>query len=216
MGQRATEVFLDRGGAFNGVQPLGAFAGVNNQYLPHWGIVERSTGLTTTATRLYYIPYYFNEMREFTGLKTRNNGAGDNTDTFRMGVYKATLNSTGTRGAPSTLLVDCGEVTLTAAAAERTLASAFTPDYVGWHFLAFHANQAAAMSALQVNFYSSSVGTIVANTTKYSFGGSVSNDFTALGVAAYYVDTAYGALASTAVAPTATTTIAPIVAPYLT
>lgn len=200
------------GGTFAGVQPLGAFAGVGNRFPPHWATINSlGGGLATTATRLYYVPYYFNEMRAFTGLKSYNTGSGDNGETFRMGVYRAALLSSGLRGAPSTLLADCGQVTLTGAAAERTLASSFTPDYVGWHFLALHANSAFSIAAIQ-NIGSSDVP----NSMRNAFGN---NAIVASGTAsfgAFYVDTAYGALASTAVAPTAVTDLGPLVVPYLT
>jgi hypothetical protein len=211
-------VAINRAGSFDGVDPLGAVSGAGVIYPPHWVAVESAIGFNTTATRLYFVPYYFNEIRQFTGLKTRNLGAGDTGDTFRMGVYQATLLSTGLRGGPSSLVADCGEVTLTAAAADRTLATAFTPAYVGWHYLAFHCNQVIGMPRMTGHLEYSAAGEMSGAAMRFAFGLGVALSAigTSAGFGAYYVDTAYGALASTAVAPTATTNYAPLIAPYLT
>lgn len=211
-------VAISKAGPFDGVNPLGAVSGAGIIYPPHWAVVESAIGFNTTATRLYFVPYYFNEVRQFTGLKTRNIGAGDNGDTFRMGVYQATSLANGLRGGPSTLVADCGEVTLTGAAADRTLASAFTPAYVGWHYLAFHANQAAAMMRMTSHLEYSAAGEMPGAAMRFAFGLGVALSAlgTSAGFGAYYIDTAYGALASTAVAPTAATNFAPFLAPYLT
>lgn len=210
-------LFGAKPGKFGGIPSLAPFAGVAGLHPPHWAHLEHSIAtMNTTATRLYYIPIYFEDIRAYTGIKSYNHGAGDNGDTFRMGVYQATLTSSGNRSSPSSLVADCGEVTLTGAAAERTLASAFTPAYVGWHYLAFHANQAANMR-MMTNTTSVGADGQYHPGLKYHFGATaVTNDYNAIGIAAFYVDTTYGALASTAVAPTGFVTQAPTCVPYLT
>jgi hypothetical protein len=206
--------FGAEGGQFNGVEAPFPIAGVAARYLPHWAVHNKNADLTTTAGRLYYVPYFFPKIISYTGLAFYNGGAGDNAEVWRAGVYQAS-NSTGL---PSALIQDCGEGTLTAASAERLLATAFTPAYIGWHYIAFHANSASNFKAISnISSASTDAGMIQACPGSHLFGktslitDSISNSF-----GAYYVDTAYGALASTAVAPTAITTLGPLVAPYRT
>lgn len=208
-------VALSNSGSFNGVKPLGAISGCGISYPPHWAVIV-TNGIATTATRLYYIPYYFEEVRAFTGIRTENFGAADNGDTYRCGVYQATLLSTGSRGGPGALIADCGQVTLTGASAIRTLASSFTPAYVGWHWLAFATNLSATMSSM--SNASSTAANGYGSPMYMGFGVSSISIATAgtQTFGALYVDTTYGALASTAVAPTALTAVAPTIAPYLT
>lgn len=204
--------------AFYGAKAPIPISGVNGIWLPHWATIDTAVGITTTATRLYYIPYYFPVTNlSYTGLKTRNTGAGDNGEVYRVGVYQASF----TTGLPSTLVADVGEVTLTGAAATRTTASSWTAPYVGWGFLCLHANTACALQALSnVNSGGSAAGYVANTLARTMFPTSdidaTTNAINAGTFAAYYVDTAYGALASTAVAPTAFTNLAPIVAPYRT
>lgn len=206
---------VSNSGPFNGTTAPIPISGVNGLTIPHWASIQQAV-LTTTATRLYFIPFYFPRAGlAYSGLKSRNTGAGDNGDTYRQGVYQADF----TTGLPSTLVKDCGEVTLTGAAAMRTLASSWTTPYEGWGFLAHHANQAADMQPLSnINSTASTaVGLITSFAQNFMFGidnTTLNLSPVAATFGAYYVDTAYGAFASTAVAPTAITTLAPIVAPY--
>lgn len=199
-----------------GAPPFKSLSGVGGIVPPHWGVIDYATiGFSTTATRLYYIPYYFSEIVTFTGLKMRNGGTGDNGEVLRLGAYQAT---TPNGGLPTSLIVDAGEITLTGAAADRTLASSWTTPYVGWGFLAYHANTAAQVVAISTRATISNVGQYMPNPATNVFGlGSLDvNSTTASGFGAYYVDTTYTALASTAVAPTGIVTVAPVVAPYRT
>ena len=201
-------------GSFFGAPPLGTIAGAAVIYPPHWAVLDSAvTDLTTTSTRLYYIPYYFSEVVSFTGLKSRNTGTGDNGDTYRCGVYQKSAST----NLPSTLVQDCGEITLTGAAADRTLAVAFSPAYVGWHYLAFHANQAATMHRMYSAIAISAAGISSGIGLSGAFGtAAIGNSAAVQGFGAYYVDTAYAALASTAVAPTAATPVAPTLCAYRT
>jgi hypothetical protein len=202
-------LFNNSSGPFNGILPPAYVSGVGASYPPHWALYHTGT-LNTTATRLYYIPFYFNSLTAFTGLRSYNSGAGDNGEVFRMGVYEAALTSSGGRGLPGTRLVDCGEVTLTGASAVRTLASSFTPTYVGWHWLAYHANSAAAMYAV-VNANQAGSPAYIGTSFSLPVSAALGSQFGGL-----YVDTAYGALAASAVAPTGVDFSAPLVAPYIT
>lgn len=210
-------VATSNSGPFGGAKAPLPPSGMTAMFLPHWAYVNTVAGLTSTTTRLYYIPYYFPVAGlSYTGLKCHNSGAGDNADTLRLGVYQASA----TTGLPSTLVIDAGEITLSGAAAVRTLASAWTAPYEGWGFLALHCNQAAEFYAFtNVSASSTAVGVIFPAPSIQLFGApsttfAISNTATNFG--AYYVDTAYGALAASAVAPTAILTTCPAVAPYRT
>lgn len=159
--------------------------------------------LTTTATRLYYIPHYVKESQTYSGIKTINAGTGDNGETYRVGIYQE-----ASGGGPGSLVDDCGEVTLDANAnTVRTLVSSFSVS-PGWHYVAIHTNTAIEMQpcAGQTRIGSTGYnGQHVHGTMFPRFAPEVrrvDNPFP-------YVDTTYGALASTAVTPTATTNLAP-------
>lgn len=211
MANIATKFGLSAGGGFDGAATPIPPSGMGALFPPTWGVIVPTSGtLNTTAGRLYYIPFYFPALVQFTGLKMRNLGAGDNGEVLRLGVYEASQ----TTGLPSTLVIDAGEITLTGAAADRTLAAAWTPPYVGWGYFAYHANTAAdimpitdQLSSSQAVFYRPArffgLSSTTPSTTAANFGG-------------YYVDTAYAALASTAVAPTNVTNLTPAVFAYRT
>lgn len=200
--------FLQNNGAFYGAPPLPHIAGVGATFAPMWCDTDTTT-LTTTATRLYYIPYFFPYILSYTGLRTYNAGTGDNGDTFRVGVYQASR----TTGLPTTLVKDLGEVTLTGAAAVRSVASSFSPAYVGWHYICLHSNQTIDFFRIR----DLAAGTSGLLGTK-AFGANTANWIGTSGgtFGCYSVDTAYGALAASAVAPTALQALAPILSPYRT
>lgn len=179
---------------------------------PDYALQHVSNPLTTTATRLYYVPIYLDAITTFAGFKTYNSGAGDSGDVYRVGIY-----GEATAGGPGALLNDCGEVTLTGAAALRTSASSFSNTSIGWHYLAFHAQDAAAMYSMSGRLGLSGVGLVNGAKTDalpqigIPIVAAAANDsFPFL-----YVDTTYGALASTAVAPTASTQKVPIMQVYV-
>jgi hypothetical protein len=189
---------------FNGAPTPTWATGV--QRSPNW-VVDDSATLTTTATRLYYYPMYFDRAETLTGARTCNAGAGDNGETYRVGLYF----DNGASGGPGTLAVDFGTVTLTAASAVRTLASSYAMTSPGWYWIAVHHNTACSMycyrvgNSADVNL-SRGIGSITSSAS-VEWDGSALQPF-------FYVDTAYGALASTAVAPTASTNQAPSVRFY--
>ena len=169
--------------------------------------VATEAAMTTTATRLYYIPIYFPRAESWAGIKIYNGGSGDNGETIRVGVYEESAS-----GGPGTLLDDCGEITLNNTFAVRTAASSFTVEE-GWYYFAIHHNSACTMYALCNRQRVSNVGYAGA----MSSGGSLPQfnppDNREVNVFPY-VDTTYGALASSAVAPTASTDKAPTIIAY--
>lgn len=174
---------------------------------PNWVVDDSAASITTTATRLYYYPMYFDRAETLAGARTCNGGAADNGETYRVGLYF----DDGASGGPGTLAKDFGQVTLTAAVAVRTLASSYTMTSPGWYWIAVHHNTACAMYAYEaavatdLNFCRN-IGSITVGTAN-EWNGNQLEPF-------FYVDTAYGALASTAVAPTASTVAAPAVRLY--
>ena len=200
-----------KGGSFNGVLPPIWMAGTH--VFPSW-CIDDPAALTTTATRLYYYPIYLDRVVAFAGARTFNSGAGDNGEVYRVGVY-----AEATAGGPGALAKDFGEVTLTGAAALRTLASAWTNARPGWYYIAVHADSAFAIYAFRSIVSISSVGYVATYIARGSIGalnpGSAEWATPADGYQFMYVDTAYGALAATAVAPTNSTPAAPAVRLYI-
>jgi hypothetical protein len=170
-------------------------------YGPHY-ITKSGGTLTTTSTRAYYIPYFVGDAISFSSIRTYNQGAGDNGDTYRLAIYA----NDGTAG-PGTLIQDIGQVTLTGASARRTITATINLSAYAnqWVWVMFHSNQAVAMYDMQVALTAGEYtnGTQGFGTFEDFFSGTQAN------AAFRYVDTAYGAAASTAVAPTNSLQIAP-------
>jgi len=171
-------------------------------HLPHY-ITKTGATLATTSTRAYYIPYFVGEAVIFSSIQTFNQGVGDNGDTYRLAIYA----NDGTAG-PGTLIQDIGQVTLTGASALRTISATINLEAYAlqWVWVMFHANQAADMYDMKVTLTSGEFTNGVA--VFGTFGSQFSSAANANAVFRY-VDTAYGAAASTAVTPTATITAAP-------
>jgi hypothetical protein len=189
-------------GPMQGAPFIGYDTGIRN--VPHY-ITLSGTALTTTATRAYYAPFFVAEPVTFASAVTWNQGAGDNGDTYRIAIYA----NDGTAG-PGTLIQDVGQVTLTGAAATRTLSVAINLQaYSGrWVWLMFHANQAAAMEDMRTENADGVYRGI--NVGFGTFGDYVAG---ANAIAVFRcVDTAYGAAASTAVTPTDSLTTMPAIA----
>lgn len=194
---------------FNGLSSPTWITGM--QRGPHWCLDDTTTGFATTATRLYYYPIYFDQVVTLAGARSFNSGAGDNGETYRVGLYF----DNAAAGGPGTLAKDFGEVTLTAASALRTLTNSYAITSPGWYWVAVHHSSAANMYAFTSILQVSNVGYVLPNiarligtmTTTAEWGSTSPQPF-------HYVDTTYGALASTAVAPTASTDRAPAVRFY--
>lgn len=175
-----------------------------NYYFPDGATIDSVTTLTTTVNRLAYWLHWQGNTQTYVGAACWNTGAGDNGETLRLGIY-----THGTAG-PTTLLKDFGEITLSGAAAERLLTSSVTITGGQWVWWCAHHNTAATMLPMSARGLITAVGYL-------SAAGEGANRAQEMGIVAppnppalqnvscVYVDTAYGALASTAVAPTATT-----------
>lgn len=156
--------------------------------------------LTTTATRLYYAPIYIHRAHTFTAMNMYNTDAGDNGEKFRLGLY----NHSATNG-PGSLVVDMGEITLTGAAAERSVVASCAVTRPGWYWTACHCDSASAvLSMVGIGSIKSDVGYKSHEPYNSLFGAfGVVDEATLTVPGSPYVDTAYAVLASTAVAPTA-------------
>lgn len=165
-------------------------------YTPQ-GYAPNGNALTTTINRCYYVPFAIVAARTFQGASVVNQGTGDNGEKIRLMVF----NDNGAAGGPGTLAKDFGEITLTGASAVRTLSSSWaaTP---GIYWSAVWHKTAADMYSMENYHIATAVGAINANVA-----GDMIGDLGWTGgirtVQAHYVDTAYGAAPSTAVAPTA-------------
>lgn len=176
---------------------------------PHW-VARVGQTLATTSTRLYYTPIYLSNIEAFAGAKTFNQGTGDTGEKYRVGIY-----SEASGGGPGTLQKDFGEVTLDGSSALRTSANSWTNSYIGWHYLAFHSDTAISMYAWDEVYQLTAAGHVPPviqvgmPTLSTNFANSLNRNDPFM-----YVDTAYGALASTAVAPTTATTTSPMILLY--
>lgn len=201
--------------SFNKNSPYGfPFRGYksNSIYTTPYG-VPTNTNIGAAATRLYYYPFPVLAATTFNRAYTFNQGTVDSGEKYRTGLYA----DDAAAGGPGTLILDFGEVTLTAAEALRTQTiSLDLSSYVGQHvWFAFH-NETSNMSIYTVQF-PMAVATVGSGVLPAMFGplfgsiGKVLNGADAFSPCKY-VDTAYGALASTAVAPTTEITAAPLIA----
>lgn len=183
-----------KGGIALGATPPKLFSGQG--LMPHYTEQVSSTGLT--ATRAYYIPIFIPYIETFAGLKTHNGNTGDNGEKYQNAIYDE-----ADAGGPGSLLNNFGEITLDATSAERSAASSWTNTYIGWHYVMVHFESATNMEYM--------------TTTNQPSSGMPSWQIAATPTdrnVFSYVDTAYGAPAATAVAPTAGETVAPAVMLY--
>lgn len=154
----------------------------------------------TTATRVYYFPLTVWEARTFAGASVYNIGVGDNGKKIRLMVF----NDNGASGGPGTLAKDFGEITLTGAAALRTVTSSWTAA-AGFYWGAIWLEQSCTMSVMAAYSYVSAVGVGTGpNFMNYLGTITAPTDTAAYAFFYHYVDTAYGAAPATAVAPTGT------------
>lgn len=174
------------------------------------------SAVTTTINRCYYFPWHIDQAHSYPSVICKNNGAGDNGEKVRIMFFK----DDAAAGGPGTLAKDFGEITLTGAAAYRTLTPATpwaaTP---GMYWGAFWCETAADWYGMQPVQLQTAAG--------YSMGPHMTNMIGVISTApdflvrlghvahGHYVDTAYGAAPATAVAPTASLVGAPGTAPLL-
>jgi hypothetical protein len=174
-------------------------------YLP-LGYADNTGTVTTTANRCYYVYWPISESRTFAGVNAYNQGAGDSGEKFRIMFF----NDDGSSGGPGTLAKDFGEVTLGAASAYQTLTSSWAAS-AGRYWGAIWHDSATSMYGMSPFPAATAVGSAL-GINNYSVIGSINDSGTNWGAnampVAHYVDTAYGAAPSTAVAPTATLRVA--------
>lgn len=185
------------GGSYGGAPPPGRVSGFT--YLPTNYHLIGSVASAAALNDMYYYPMWIQKTQTFSGAKLWNGGAGDNTKLIRIGVY------TDNNG-PASLVHDFGAITLTGASALRTLASSVTLAGPAWYWIC-HASQAFTYTSMGFQTGLSGVGVEVPSpfiTQAFGYSLSTQPSGTALTniPCGFYVSTAYGAMASTAVAPT--------------
>ena len=191
-----------RGAGSLTVPGAGPPAYVSDWYYPlNSGVMDPgTTTLTTTDTRLYYIPFYVFQSVSIDLLAAYNSGVGDSGDDIRLGIY-----SHHASYGPRTLKVDFGEVSLTGAAAALVPTADETSLTRGWWWAAVHCNGAADMYAMRSRIAS---GYLLRGGQE--FGLPALNSATLDDVNYFpYVDKTYAAMSSTATAPTTCTSIVP-------
>jgi len=184
-------------GWFANQNPPGYITGA---YYTPIGYMQGSAAVATTATRCSYVPLAIWANKTFAGVSFYNTSAADTGKKIRIMVFR----DDGAAGGPGTLVKDFGEVTLTAAAALRTLGSSWaaTP---GTYWLAFWGDSSVGVECM-VPFGLESLAGFGFGPAITHFIGNLSAPGTGgtgdLHVFAHYVDTTYGAAPATAVAPT--------------
>jgi hypothetical protein len=119
-------------GPLSGVAPPKYLSG--ESILPHY-CVQTGAGVSFSADTKIQIKMWLPGNQTFAGAKLGNTDASDTGEKFNVAIY-----SEAAIGGAGSLLVDLGEVTLTAAAATRTLATTFTTTYSGWYYIHVHVN----------------------------------------------------------------------------
>lgn len=142
---------------------------------------------TLTTGSIYYTPFYVHSDIAISALTFANGGTGDNGKNVRVGVYA------NDQGAPGSLVVAASPVTLTAAIAAREVAVSASLSKA-WYWFALQMDSGGSIR---------NVATPPAGYgySFYSLASPPSSITT--GAAALSVTGSYGALASTAVTPTA-------------
>lgn len=183
-------------GFINGIPTAGWASG--QTFLPYGMTLQGN--ITTAADDRFYFPFFVDRTVTFSGARTWNGGAGDTGETLRLGVYS------NNNGLPDVLLKDFGEITLTGATALRTLANAVTLPGPAWYWQCSAYSAASTMRGMTPLATVSSVGFMPVTPINMLTGFKLTTipSITA-GLnqsAGFYVSTAYGALPSTATAPT--------------
>jgi hypothetical protein len=102
--------------------------------------------LTTTADRVYYVPFLWLGQQKITHLCYRcvtTAGGGKS----RVGIY-----TVGSDGEPETLLVSTGDITPANATSHETSVTAFTLP-VGWYYIAYVGDLADSIGACVTNYF---------------------------------------------------------------
>lgn len=193
-----------KGGGSLNAPGAGPAAYVDDWYYPsQCGVMDPSSKtMTTGVARLYYCPIFVFQTHTFTNAAIYNSGAGDSGETVKVGLY-----THSSLVGPNSLVVDWGTFTVAGAAAAKIAATADANAKCpkGWYWLALHANTAIAFNAL-----SSIIGTTTVYQFQPDFGVPAVDSATLDCKNGFpYVDTTWGALASTAVAPTTCTSTMP-------
>lgn len=152
MADVATKFGLSSGGGqFYGAQ--GYKKGTGRYFIPPgYATLDTGTTVTTTATRRYRVPFVVEHNTTFAGAFCKNSGVGDNGDKVKIAVY-----SEATSGGAGSLAKNFGEVTLTAAAADRLFASSWSAS-PGRYFIDLVTDNAVALYAMTVTVQVSNVG----------------------------------------------------------
>lgn len=151
MATNASTVFAG-GGSLLGVRPPPLITG--KFILPDGYRRGHNTTVTLTASRYYYAYQYIDRLETFSGVKFKDSGVGNNTKKVKIAAF--TIDQT--TGALGSLAKNFGEVTLDAVAGIETMASSWTPTYIGWHILALTSDSNPVICAMARSWTETTAG----------------------------------------------------------
>lgn len=187
--------FFTAGG--DGVSPgVGFFGYATGKYYGPSVFPAVAVTRTLDANRVYYSPFWSQEAHSFTGISVQQTNAAP-TGNVRLGVYN------NSAGAPGSLLIDAGVVAFPGSTGIRTVTATITLAARTAYWLAFVSD--AAVNALGAE--ATGGHTVMASLGSYSTLYIAQNGFYGGTYAAF----TYGALPSTATAPTLNADVTPYV-----
>jgi hypothetical protein len=140
------------GGPLDGVTPPPIMSG--KFVLPDGYFRGENNTVTLTAARYYYALKYISRIETFSGVKFHDSGTGNNGKKVKIAAFSIS----SLTGALSAVAKNFGEVTLDATAGIETLASSWTPTYIGWHVLALTSNSNPVIYSMARGARNSEVG----------------------------------------------------------
>lgn len=167
-------------------------------YYPPAGFSQSNTGLATTATRCYYVPFPIFEAHTFTAASIFNTLTSDTGKKFRIMIF----NDDAASGGPGTLAKDFGEITLDNTAAVRTLTSSWSAA-PGMYWAAVWGDSSATIASMIPWSAATAVGFSIGYAVDHAIGTFSATGFNSSSIygVSVYVDTTYGAAPASAVAP---------------
>lgn len=106
------------------------------------GITPLAAGSALTANTSYYTPIYFPNAVTLDRIVVRTGSSFSGTATVRLGIYNTTS------GLPSTVLLDAGTVSATAASTDYSITISQAVG-IGWYWLVMNTQTAAASNNFQ-------------------------------------------------------------------
>ena len=134
-------------GATGATGPAGLVDAIGYTATEYYGPVHTSqTSLTLTKDVTYYVPIYIGKTTTFDRIACRTNSGFSGTATARLGIY----NNDSSTGKPSTVVLDAGTVSCTAASTSYTITINQSLS-AGWYWLAINTQTVATTNLFQAS-----------------------------------------------------------------